>query len=314
MKLLKNLLKPLVGIGIIFFLIKYGGLDPKLIGEAFSDKPVYLITGLVCYLILAAIAGYRWYLLLECGEKKFTFPRVFSLHMIGLFFVTLLPGGTGGDVAKGYYLYRDSDTYKGFALSSIVMDRIIGFYTLLTWGMVGILINLNMTLNHPVLKLNALFYISCYIAATLMIILFFLPQGSRLLSWIETRQLPGQKIIQGLSNAFKIFRKFPGTLLVCYVITFFIHGGILLAFYFSARSLLVELSIFKHAFVVPILTLINGLPLTPGGIGVGEGAAKLLYNMINVNKGAEILALYHFYVLISALIGAPFYFSYKKNR
>jgi len=313
MNWIKKLLKPFLGIFILFLLIKFGGLDPVFLKEALRDNPSYLVWALLLYLSLVGVAGYRWYLLLNCGQIKFSFKRVFSLHMIGLFFVTLLPGGTGGDVIKGYYLYRDSGIHKGFTLSSIVMDRVVGFYALLTWGVLGIVINFKLTLNHALLKLNALFYISCYIGVTLLLVLFFLPMGERALTWVQKQKLPGHKIWAGLASAFTEFRKYPRILFKAYLLTFVVHGALLVTFYLCALSLLVDLSLGEHAFVVPILTLINGLPITPGGLGVGEAAAGTLYQMIHVNKGAEILALYHFLVLICAFLGAPFYFAYQKK-
>ncbi|MFC1585513.1 lysylphosphatidylglycerol synthase transmembrane domain-containing protein [Fibrobacterota bacterium] len=313
MKLLKNLIKPAIAIAILFILIKKGGIDLFLIKQAIIDHPLYLLSGAGIYIFLVTIGGIRWYILVKCGGIKVKFSTVFSLHMIGLFFVTVLPGGTGGDVVKGYYIYRDTPSQKGMALSSIVIDRIVGVYALLCWGIIGILMNFRLAFTHPSLIWNSWYYLSTFLAAVLIAILFFTPFAPPLLNHPSIEKLPGNKVIKGLFDAFQVYRVYPFTLFITFLMTLVIHGCILLVFIFSALSLNVDLPLIKHGFVVPLLTMINGLPIAPGGIGVGEAAAESLYLLMGVDKGGEILLLWHVFVLGLALAGAPFYFFYKKK-
>ena len=51
----------------------------------------------------------------------------YGLIMIGLFFSLFIPGGTGGDIVKGYYLLKEAPVgRKTSAALSIVMDRLLG--------------------------------------------------------------------------------------------------------------------------------------------------------------------------------------------
>jgi uncharacterized membrane protein YbhN (UPF0104 family) len=142
--------------------------------------------------------------------------------------------------------------------------------------------------------------------------LFFTPFAKRLLNHSFVEKLPGRKAIKSLFLAIQVYRSYPAVLLLAFFITLIVHGGLLLTFYFSALSLDVNLTVFQHGFVVPLLTVINGLPISPGGIGVGEAAALSLYKLMGVDNGGEIFVFFHIYVIIVAFLGLPFYLFYRK--
>ncbi len=313
MKLLKNLIKPLMGLVVLWLLFKGGGLNLSLLRKAFSEHSVLILVGFITYFLLTVVAGVRWFMLLRAAGINHSFRSVFSFHMIGLFFVTLIPGGTGGDLIKGYYLYRDTPSRKGAALTSIVMDRLVGMYTLVIWGMLGMLLNYKMAFAHPALRYNAIFYLSVFIVGTGGVIFFFTPWANRLLCHPGVDKLPGGKAIKGLFEAIQHYQRKPFILLSASLMTLLVHGGILLVCFTAALSLDVPLSFREHTFAVPVLTIINGLPISPGGIGVGEAAAEYLYGLMKCSKGGEIYIIYHIFVLMVALIGLPFYLFYKKS-
>ena len=314
MKIIKKTIKPLIGIVVLGLLIYKGGLDPKLVLKAFQDFPGFILLAFLVYVWLGVVAGIRWYIYLRAGGVNITFKKAFSLHMIGLLFVTVIPGGTGGDLIKGYYIYRDTPSQKNIALTSIVIDRVVGLYALLCWGIFGILLNMELAFNHESLQYTTYFYLVVFGIATLGVLTFFTPLAPWIMNLSLFKRLPGNKIINGLFDAVKIYRGYPKALFYGYLMTIIVHTSILFVFFFCALSLSVDLSIAKHGFIVPLLTLINGLPISPGGIGVGEGAASILYGLLDVKNGAEILALYHIIVILIALCGAPFYFTYKKKN
>src|SRR3990167_9474158 len=51
--------------------------------------------------------------------------RLYYLWMISLFFNLFLPSAIGGDIAKAYYIYKDSGR-KAAAVSSVLVDRFLG--------------------------------------------------------------------------------------------------------------------------------------------------------------------------------------------
>jgi uncharacterized membrane protein YbhN (UPF0104 family) len=59
--------------------------------------------------------------------------------------------------------------------------------------------------------------------------------------------------------------------------------------------------------VIPIGHIVNSLPLTPGGLGVGETAFNTLFNITGLRGGAEALLCSRIWTALVGLIGFVFY-------
>jgi len=316
-RVLKGLLGFLIKISLggiaLGMLIWKGGLNPGAAGLALLNHPGYALNTLVIIFTINLLAIYRWYQFLKTSDIDISFKETASLHLIGLFFVTLIPGGTGGDLAKGYYLYKDTPEKKGPALMTIAVDRLVGLYALLFWGLLGVLWNIEMAFSSLALRSSSYFYLGIFVCYTALIVLFLSRWGGKFLLFLEQKKLPFKRVFTVLGASLSLFRTRPKVLIQGFILTLLVHGGILLAYYQLALALDIDLGLKIHAFVVPMLTLVNGLPLSPGGLGVGEAAGALLYKLQGVTQGASILLLFHFYVIVSALIGAPFYFFHRRK-
>jgi len=68
----------------------------------------------------------------------------------------------------------------------------------------------------------------------------------------------------------------------------------------------VSLSV-KMALVIPLGDLANNLPLTPGGLGVGESAYNALFRAVGLEGGAEALLCWRIWRAAVGLIGLLLY-------
>lgn len=59
--------------------------------------------------------------------------------------------------------------------------------------------------------------------------------------------------------------------------------------------------------VVPIGMVVNTIPLTPGGLGVGEAAFAVLFGMAGLTGGPEVLLSWRVVTICVGLIGLPLY-------
>src|SRR5438045_9130346 len=64
----------------------------------------WLVAATICYVLVESAAAARWHVLLQVQGIRLSIPRVSGLFLIGMFFNQFLPGGTGGDIVKSYYL------------------------------------------------------------------------------------------------------------------------------------------------------------------------------------------------------------------
>jgi glycosyltransferase 2 family protein len=274
------------------------------------------------YLTLVLMAAWgRWYLLLRLAGIKAGAGRVFSLFMIGLFFNSLIPGGTGGDLVKGYYLFRENrEEDKALALTTIAMDRIIGLYALLCVAVVMAAINVSLWWNSATLRINSLFYAGVFVAFSAIVALFFSPWSEAILKSVAAPgsrigRMPGGGFIRKLFGSLSVYRNRPGSLVLPLLLGISVDCGLILLYYFSARALGMELPLRVHGFVVPTLTMINGIPISPSGLGVGEAAGKVVYGSLGVTSGGgEVLVLVHLVILAVSLAGAPFYLLYRGRK
>ena len=100
----------------------FGEMDPWMFG---LSSLLYIGN-----LYLTAV---RWRMILGSGHP---IGPLFSLCLIGAFFNNLLPGSVGGDAMKAYYLYRDTKE-GGKSIASVFLDRYIGFFAMLSIGVVS---------------------------------------------------------------------------------------------------------------------------------------------------------------------------------
>ena len=95
----KFIIKILITVAILFVIARNIDLA-SVLNVVRSMKPEYLIFALVMQLISAALASYRWYLIMM--RLKFSQDPMFYLksYLKGSFFNQALPGGIGGDAYR----------------------------------------------------------------------------------------------------------------------------------------------------------------------------------------------------------------------
>jgi len=90
----------------------------------------WVVIGILSYGVVEIAAAFRWYVLLKVQKIHLTVPRLSGLFLIGMFYNQFLPGGTGGDIIKSYFLLKETPDKKAGALLAVVFDRFIGLVAL----------------------------------------------------------------------------------------------------------------------------------------------------------------------------------------
>jgi uncharacterized protein (TIRG00374 family) len=308
-----------VGIGafVVWYLIHSGALDPALLGRAIAEHPYLYAFAFFLYLVpLQLFAWGRWYWMLRAAKVKISRRESLRLHFTGLFFNGFLPGGTGGDLAKGWYLVKGRDRAgSAAALGTLVADRVTGLFGLIILATVANLVNMAAWDSSPVLTAQAVFILSVAGAVTLLTLTFLSPWKFGKAPKAETLVEDGKPkgFLAEFALALAAFRKYPGAFLGGIGLSVLVHLVLILVYALCAGALDVSLPFRVHAYVAPTLTFANGLPISPAGLGVGEAAGKLLYTAVGATHGqAEIPALVHSIGLIVALIAAPAYLLRKR--
>src|SRR5688572_22628122 len=111
--------KPLVAVGL-FRLVRQADLK-------------YLLAGIALLPISFLLTSYRWKILLDALEIRIGAARTFVINMVGAFYNSFMPGSTGGDLVKAYYVSKHTDL-RTRAVLSVLVDRIIGLLALIILG------------------------------------------------------------------------------------------------------------------------------------------------------------------------------------
>src|SRR5437763_15808263 len=125
-KILITIIQLVVTIGLLVW-VYHGPKKLVEMREALRHARLQWIgAGMLAYFVVEIAAAFRWHVLLKVQGIRLTFARLSGLFLIGMFYNQFLPGGTGGDIIKSYFLLKETPDKKAGALLAVVFDRLIG--------------------------------------------------------------------------------------------------------------------------------------------------------------------------------------------
>ncbi|NDV22117.1 lysylphosphatidylglycerol synthase transmembrane domain-containing protein [Desulfovibrio sp. JC022] len=150
---ISNIIKSLFAGGLLFWLVKSGGIRPEYLMVAPEHIP-----GLsaACLIIAAgmSLAALRYVELLKGAGLTIKPGDSFSISAIMYFFTQCVMGSASGDVAR--YFYTTRITGEGARVgAAIIVDRIIGIMGLFMFGGLGMAFNWSLVEHSPELRIIA---------------------------------------------------------------------------------------------------------------------------------------------------------------
>lgn len=274
----------------------------------------YTLIAIGLFFIATVLQALRLQLLINAHLLKLTFFAAVKLTFIGLFFSTYLPGATGGDLVKIYYASKGNPGGRAEVITILLLDRFIGLYSLLTLPLLLAPFFPDLIAAQPALQtlLGASLAIACGIVLASYIGARFELADSQFLHRIERKYRFGQLFIRIL-HTLHFYRNSMGVifraLLFSYVVQL-LMVGVSMAI---AQAINPAGADPKMLLLVPMAYLVNSLPITPGGLGVGEAALESLFNMSGLSGGAETIIGWRLIMIIVGLLGLVFYLKGEKR-
>lgn len=260
------------------------------------------------FLVLGhALAALRWYVLLRTMAIPISLRACAEIFAIGTFANTFLPGGTGGDLLRSVYIARDVRSDRAGGVISVLVDRALGLFGLLTvTASIGLVAAEH--LGESVSTRSTAVILSAILAGLMLAIiiaLFWITPArlERLRTFIGTRTI-ARRVFLRLFEVAAILSRAPVAVLVSFVlsiaVTLTIVGAIILLSLGYEDGGLTALD-FSYAALLALIA--NVVPVTPGGIGVGEGTfAFLCVAWETVRSGLPYGAIFFGYRLLTMLI------------
>jgi hypothetical protein len=294
----RGIAKGLVAVSLFIWLIGSGRIDFHIFFS--SVHPLTHLLALLFLLLGLLLQCCRWWVLLGGQGIRVPLSRACRLTWISQFFFLVLPGVLGAELIRGYYIVRETRVKKMAGASTVLLDRALGMYAQLLLGTLSFLYGL--------LRTRQAFADRMVLAGILVVALFvslhfvFPVLRSRGLARVAERLLP-HRLFSLLQGAAAEFRNDPRS----------IRSGILLsiasavltifAFYLGAAAVLPGIA-WEHVFLAcPLVFVATALPLAPGGLGVGEAAAALLFSGFSLDAGASLMLLFRFWNMLLRLPG-----------
>lgn len=307
-KILFGLARSALGVGLLYYIlfVRDSGLE---IGRFLGAGWLFIVLPLIAFI---GVLTEAWRLRLLCRSQTACLGiwHGLQLVLVSIFFNFFIPGGTGGDVAKVYYLSTDNPG-KGVELAVVVfVDRITGLLGMVLAVMLLALINIPLLVDYPVIMhlvmILALVLVGTVTAGLMVYSGAF--RRNRIYRFIRER-LPLQHLVGRIAGAVNTFRNHKGALLAAVIISL-LGNGVMLSMFMSAGTVfLPDVAGQVVCFLSVLGMFANALPLTPGGLGVGEAAFDGLFGLLGVSGGAIIMLAWRLGMLPIGLAGGLFYIS-----
>lgn len=274
-------LRVLIAALLVFALLYTDAIDVAYLGSVLS-RPATSLPCLAMLLAAFVLGGVRWYMILRAFRVPLGFRPTFEVYGIGAFLNTFLPGGTGGDAVRVIYGMRLVKQGRLACAMSVVADRLSGLYGMLAVSMLLIGLNSATVMAHPVSQVIALSLALAFASFTLGAVAWIV-FSARLSRWaaarVEGRQGRVASLVRRAVSFDELVRHALPSLFLSVLVSGMVSVLLVASTVVAARGLAgAALGALDYATAGVFALLASALPITPGGIGIAEGA----YNYICV--------------------------------
>jgi len=268
-------------------------LGPAELGRTLIGvQSKWLVASIGLWGLTIVVGAWRWLLILRSQGLDPGFRRTLEISLVAHFFNSFLLGSAGGDVLKSYYAARVTHHRKTEAVTTVLLDRVLGLFTMLGFAVVLILPNLSLILSHRKTQWLAVVILGMFGAAGMVLWLSLrggvsgvFPKARQLLARMPKGELLERGIEAGRTLGRRpslVFKTVLGSVLltcICVLQLLTLVWGYGL-----------EVPLAPMLFVVPSVICISALPLTPNGLGVRDNLYMYLLSLpqIGISAGTAV--------------------------
>jgi hypothetical protein len=295
-----------IAVVLLVYLARSGLLDWRALRGLLVAWPLTALAGALL-LVDVVVTAFRVCVLLAPRGLYLSLGASVRLAFIGLFFSVCLPGATSGDALRIYYASRGNEGRRTEVATIFVFDRVIGLFALLLWPLLAAPFFPALLAGSAVLRgvLGAAALVATAIAVLFVVAsprVLFAPAVVRAL-----RRLPGGRYLWTALETLSALRRAPRTVAAALGLSLLAHtlavGIVLLV----AQATNPGGAAREMSLLVPLGLIANTLPLTPGGLGVGEAVFDRLFALAGLVGGSETMLGWRVLTVVVSLLGLGFY-------
>ncbi len=275
--------------------------------------PTFLL-GAAFFFLVASFSSLRWWWLLKVNGLGVRWRDAFRLTWIGIFFNNIVPGLTGGDLVKAFYVARLTGQTARPVLT-VLVDRVLGLVALALLAAVAVLF-----------RWRDFAPVGSWIWLTLALLLagssLFLSRRLRRTLRIDRilNRLPGAALLRRIDEVIHSYRDHLPGLVGWLFLSILNHVGSVVGVALIADALGMGVPWSTHLILVPVINIVSAVPMAPSGWGVGEFLYQELYGRFCAEylsgaldpvraMGTRAIALsvvYRIHLMAWSLLGALF--------
>jgi uncharacterized protein (TIRG00374 family) len=314
-KLLLTLFQVAVTIAVLYW-VYHDPIKRAQMVEALRNARYHWVgLAILAYVVVEVAAAFRWGVLLKVQGIHLSISRLSGLFLIGMFYNQFLPGGTGGDIVKSYFLLKETPDKKAGALLAVVFDRLIGLVALVT--ITGVLIAARYDFLSKTPETRQLLWILLVLLGSSIagLLTTFVISGFNLVHLLPEK-FPGREKLIEVSVAYHLYARHWRATLVAFGASLVAHLATFATFLGVAYSLRANVKIVDFFAVMPIERTISAMPISFAGVGLREKILQIMLNgLCGVEEGKAVLigSLSFLIILFCCAPGGLVYFFYKPS-
>lgn len=242
------------------------------VGDALPDPPRRAGASLLCMLLTILLGVVRWRMVLEVQGLHLPWSRATAITFVAQFFNSFLLGSTGGDVIKALYAARETHHKKAEAVVTVFVDRLIGLWAMLLFAAAMMLPNFDLLAKNRQLGAPALMILTMLGCLSVVLGVAFWGGVSRRFprarQWL--RKIPKAHLLERPLDACRDFGKTKGFLFKTIGISIIINVVSVFQVAVLSMGLGASVPFICWMVIVPTVTCIAAVPITPSGLGVRE--------------------------------------------
>lgn len=292
---------------VLWYLSHKSFLDFHLLKLVFFS-PYWITLIAVLYITVVIVSAWRWKKLLNVQHIPLNLSQTITPTYLGIAFNNLLPGGIGGDFYRCYFLFKQYPDKRSAIMLSILFDRLI--------GLMGVFILVaGFTIFDS--KLANLHRYALYIFSTSCIFLFgfvFLLYFSNIMQKFNfINQLKSRfhhkswyRVFISLSDAIATYKNNKLDIIKCILSSVLIQILIVITCRCLANIMnFPTISFPDYAIALGLTQIVNLIPISPGGFGVGEAAFAKIIQLLNPGMIGTFATIFLAYRVIGLLLYLP---------
>ncbi len=231
------------------------------------------------------IRAYRWRILAQAQGDEHPFPFLLKSCLVGEFFNSFLPTRFGGDIVR---IWDGSRRSRSVVRSSaiVIVERLSGILILFLFALVASLVRLDMVRSVPFIGWSLFLGVSGFAAAAL----FFLPAVGR---WLE--RVPERGFLRSAKLKAAEFRRViigykshPRAFVRATAWAFLLQLNVIIYYSLIGRALHLRVPFIDYFIFIPLVLLIQLIPISISGHGVREAAYITVFSYYGVIREAAL--------------------------